>query len=108
MRFKVGDLAYPGYTPQKAGVVISVGPADWVTIRDLKGRESSSQFFSDYRALIEDHRRKYQRHEEIAARLDAMFAGSAFRAAVKEAAGREAALERLGVYERLGYHEGEE
>jgi hypothetical protein len=78
---KVGDLAYPAYSPQQAGVVVAVRPViassfPIVTIRMLNGREIETASPQDYRALVTEHRRKADAGETLIRSLEAMAAGT--------------------------------
>lgn len=86
---KVGDLAYPAYSPQQAGVVVAVDvPVPWeagtlslgtrpgVRIRMLNGKEVETMSPQDYRALVAEHRRKADAGETLIRSLEAMAAGA--------------------------------
>ena len=87
---KVGDIVYPGYSPQAAGVIIKVEipapqksmmvgsrPDDYFisfptyTIRTPAGREFTSSNVQLYQTLIDDHRKKLATHEAAMERIQA-------------------------------------
>lgn len=88
---RIGDLAYPAYSPQMAGVVValvkipypsgfargaSAYEVDGVRIRMINGKEVETSSPQDYRALVADHRRKADAGETLIRSLEAMAAGA--------------------------------
>lgn len=83
MTFKVGDVVYKGYSPATVGIVIKIEVREWdfehagkrhvpvITVRKANGRiwESPQGYASNYRTLIEDHRRKLETHEAALTKL---------------------------------------
>lgn len=76
--WKIGDVAYESYTPSKVGVVVEVHDhfyedrqgnkyrgSQMVTVRTVKGNLLKIFTPADFRALIEDHRRKAEKHEAV-------------------------------------------
>jgi hypothetical protein len=73
---QLGDIAYPGYTPAQAGVVIKVEDhtefnLQHIIIETLKGQtiRCPNSSFNFYDELVEEHRRKHEKHKKI---LDAL------------------------------------
>lgn len=83
--YKVGDFVYPVYKPQQAGQVVEVKPAlpypngkgafapDLVVQRPSGERETiNALHVKDFRALVEDHRRKLSTHLALLTKLESM------------------------------------
>ena len=84
--FKVGDIVYLAYTPVKCGRVIEViqgkeyeqWPGEFepatLKIKTLKGDIITHGELSvhHYRKLVEEHRRKYEKHSAILAKLETL------------------------------------
>lgn len=88
MDFKVGDVVYKGFSPATVGIVVKVEKKDWdfhanmgmapflrnvsvLTVRKANGQtwEQPQGYVEDFRKLIEDHRRKLERHEAALIKL---------------------------------------
>jgi hypothetical protein len=78
--WSIGDFAYEAYTPAKVGVVIHVNRGPYVVrsvvVRKVNGEEVVIRAPQRFEALVEDHRRKLQRHEATLERLRAIPTGS--------------------------------
>ena len=84
--FKVGDIVYLAYTPVKCGRIIEIIPGKeyekWpgefepavLKIKTLKGDIITHGELSvyPYRRLVEDHKRKYEKHAAVLAKLEAL------------------------------------
>lgn len=79
--YQVGDLVYPGFTPVRVGKVIAertitITPRGGyppynkqeLTVKTTKGEIYTIDAFhvKDYKSLIEDHKRKYEKFQKIA------------------------------------------
>ena len=79
---KVGDIVYDAYAPQRAGRVVALVKVesklvpglvrDGVRVRMLNGKEYDTSSPQDFAALVEDHRRKYEKFAALLSQLQAM------------------------------------
>jgi hypothetical protein len=88
---KVGDLAYPCYRPQQAGVIVAIDvPIHWeagtslgtrpgVRIRMINGREVETATPMSLLTLVEEHRRKYRKFDTLATALATMAVADGIR-----------------------------
>lgn len=66
---KIGDLAYPAFQPQKAGIIIEIVPKTDHLIPNVKIQMANGSSLKihqnalqDFNALIEDHKKKLNTH----------------------------------------------
>lgn len=77
-RFAIGDVVYPGYTPQKAGKVIAINPYSAhsnmyiYTVKRPNGDTYDVSEPSSFDELVETTRRKLTTHEALLAKIQAM------------------------------------
>lgn len=87
MVFAIGDAVYKSYAPATVGLVVKIEVKAWdfaiqgmkphvvevpvLTVRQASGKtyEIPQGYGESYRALIEDHRRKLERHEAALVKL---------------------------------------
>lgn len=86
-RWKIGDLVYLAYSPVQCGKVVGIEtreeiswegkPFDtfYLQVKMLKsGEVITESVFSwrDFRALVEDHLRKFRKHNETLSKLETL------------------------------------
>lgn len=82
--YKIGDVVYESYSPNNPGIVLKVKPppnVDYVpslvrgntlVVKFYSGKikEVDALYLADFRALIEDHKKKVRTHEAKLAMLE--------------------------------------
>lgn len=65
----LGEIAYPSYKPQQAGVIVEIlpksdgRPSGAVVIETLAGKRVTTVVYERFTDLVEGHRRKLAKHE---------------------------------------------